>query len=73
MIAIAGKDTSNILNAVKLVEEQMDELKVYHCLKLPLYLYLNDEDKIMELQNSLDWLNFDMSLERAKCIVEKLK
>lgn len=73
MIAIAGKDTSNILNSVKLVEEQMDELKVYHCLKLPLYLYLNDEDKIMELQNSLDWLNFDMSLERAKCIVEKLK
>lgn len=73
IIAIAEKDYSSILSAVKLVEEKMDELKVYHCLKLPLYVYLNDEDKIEELQNRLDWLDFDLSLERAKGIVEKLK
>jgi tetratricopeptide (TPR) repeat protein len=73
MIAIAGKETQSILSAVMLVETKMDELKVYHCLKLPLYVYLNDQDKIKELETSLDWINFALSLERAKSIVEKLK
>ncbi|OCA87730.1 hypothetical protein A8F94_07720 [Bacillus sp. FJAT-27225] len=73
IIAIAGKDPVSVERTVKLVEDKMDELQVYHCLKLPLYVYLQDEEKIEGLRESLDWLDFERSLERAKEIVELLK
>lgn len=72
MITLSKGNPEEISAAKNVVEEKVEQLKVYHCLKLPIYVYLGDEEAIEKLKTELDWIDFDQTLESVRSIINRL-
>jgi hypothetical protein len=72
MVVIAEGELEKIKTVLTKIEELTSQLKVYEYLKLPIYVYLNDQNKLKEYENKIDFLDVEMTKNRIAEILSKL-
>lgn len=73
LVFMAEGDSDKINSALTKIEELTSQLKVYEYLKLPIYVYLNDQNKLKEYETKIDWLSREESVNRIEKLVMKLR
>lgn len=72
-ILISKGDLSSFLLKKEYIENLIKELQVYQFLKLPIHVYLKENDYIEFQKDNIEWLDFETTLQVFKDVVYRIE